>query len=216
MIRKIIIAFVTSFSFSAVQAQTTQEQPGADLIVINAKIFTGSRAQPEASALAVKKGRIYSVGSDVEILGLTDSNTEIIDAHSRRLIPGIIDAHIHVLNDMAYNYNVRWDGVPTLRRALAMLSEQAARTPEGQWVKVIGGWSPYQFEENRFPTLDELRNAVPDRWRRLAWVPIGSQRCRTPNSRRTAVETPPVSSTAILGCFSPSRAWCRSPVSTKK
>ncbi|MBY5839730.1 amidohydrolase [Rhizobium leguminosarum] len=163
MIRKIFIAFVTSFSFSAVQAQTTQEQPGADLIIFNAKIFTGNRAQPEASALAIKEGRIYSVGSDVDILGLTNLETRVIDARSRRLIPGIIDAHTHVLNDMAYNYNVRWDGVPTLRRALSMLSEQAARTPEGQWVKVIGGWSPYQFEENRFPTLGELHEAVPDR-----------------------------------------------------
>ncbi len=163
MIRKIFIAFVTSFSFSAVQAQTTQEQPGADLIVFNAKIFTGNQAQPEASALAVKKGRIYSVGSDVDILGLKNSKTEIIDARSRRIIPGIIDAHIHVLNDLAYNYNVRWDGVPTLRQALTMLSEQTKRTPEGQWVKVIGGWSPYQFEENRFPTMEELHSAVPDR-----------------------------------------------------
>lgn len=163
MIRKICIAFVTSLSFSVVQAQTTQEQPGADLIVFNAKIFTGNRAQPEASALAVKNGRIYSVGSDADILDLKDSRTEIVDARSRRLIPGIIDAHIHVLNDLAYTYNVRWDGVPTLREALTMLSEQAQRTPQGQWVKVIGGWSPYQFKENRFPTLDELYAAVPDR-----------------------------------------------------
>ncbi|CDZ29066.1 amidohydrolase [Neorhizobium galegae] len=164
MIRKILIAsLLTISSFSAVQAQTTQGQSGADLIVFNAKIFTGNRAQPEASALAVTKGRIYSVGSDADILGLKNSETKVIDARSRRLIPGIIDAHIHVLNDLAYNYNIRWDGVPTLRRALTMLSEQAARTPEGQWVKVIGGWSPYQFEENRFPTLDELEKAVPDR-----------------------------------------------------
>ncbi|NKM16173.1 amidohydrolase family protein [Rhizobium laguerreae] len=163
MIRKILIALTTISTFSAVQAQTAQEQVGADLIVVNAKIFTGMRGQTEASALAVKNGRIYSVGSDEYILGLKNSGTKVIDAHSRRLIPGIIDAHIHVLNDLAYNYNIRWEGVPTLREALTMLSEQAARTPEGQWVKVIGGWSPYQFEENRFPTLDELENAVPDR-----------------------------------------------------
>ncbi|MBY5795311.1 amidohydrolase family protein [Rhizobium leguminosarum bv. viciae] len=163
MIRKILIALTTISTFSAVQAQTAQEQVGADLIVVNAKIFTGMRGQTEASALAVKNGRIYSVGSDEYILGLKNSGTKVIDAHSRRLIPGIIDAHIHVLNDLAYNYNIRWEGVPTLREALTMLSEQAARTPEGQWVKVIGGWSPYQFEENRFPTLDELQNAVPDR-----------------------------------------------------
>ncbi len=163
MIRKTFIALVAIASFSAVQAQPVQDSPGADLIVFNAKIFTGNRTQPEATALAVKNGRIYSVGSDADILGLKNSTTKVIDAHSRRLIPGIVDAHIHVLNDLAYSYNVRWDGVPTLWEALTMLREQAARTPDGQWVKVIGGWSPYQFKENRFPTPDELRKAVPNR-----------------------------------------------------
>lgn len=163
MIRTVSTAFLTIFCFSAVQAQSMQEERGADLIVVNAKIFTGMRGRTEASALAVKKGRIYSVGSDEDILGLKSSATRVIDAHSRRLIPGLIDAHIHVLNDLAYNYNIRWDGVQTLRQALTMLSDQAARTPEGQWVKVIGGWSPYQFKENRFPTIDELQKAVPDR-----------------------------------------------------
>lgn len=140
-----------------------QETPGADLIVHNAKIYTGNSAQPSASALAVKNGRIYSVGSDAEVLGLKNANTKVIDSGGRRLIPGIIDAHTHVLNEGGYNYTLRWDGVPTLRRALAMLSEQAKRTPAGQWVKVVGGWSPYQFEEQRFPTMDELRRAVPVR-----------------------------------------------------
>jgi predicted amidohydrolase YtcJ len=144
-------------------AQAKREAPGADLIVHNAKIFTGNPAQPAASALAVKGGRIYSVGTDAEVLGLKSANTRVIDSQGRRLIPGIIDAHTHVLNEGGYNYTLRWDGVPTLRQALAMLTEQAKRTPEGQWVKVVGGWSPYQFEENRFPTVDEIRQAVPNR-----------------------------------------------------
>lgn len=163
MIRTVFTTLVALASFSSAQAQSVQADTGADLIVFNAKIFTGSQAQPEATALAVKNGRIYSVGRDADILGLKSGRTRIIDARSRRLIPGIIDAHIHVLNDLAYTYNVRWDGVPTLDRALAMLREQAGRTPQGQWVKVIGGWSPYQFKENRFPTLAELGKAVPDR-----------------------------------------------------
>lgn len=163
MNKRLWIALLTIICTSTVHAQSTQEPPGADLIVFNAKIFTGNPAQPEASALAVKHGRIYSVGADAEILGLQSSSTKIVDASSRRMIPGISDAHTHVLNESSFTYNVRWDGVPTLRQALTMLSQQANRTPEGHWVKVIGGWSPYQFEENRFPTMSELREAVPDR-----------------------------------------------------
>ncbi|OZC73597.1 transcriptional regulator [Rhodococcus sp. 06-462-5] len=136
---------------------------GADLIVFNAKITTQDPARPEASALAVKRGRIYSVGSDAEILGLKDDDTQVIDADGKRLIPGINDAHIHVLNERNYNFTVRWEGVPTLERALDMLRDQAERTPEGHWVRVIGGWSPYQFEENRHPTVAELNEAVPNR-----------------------------------------------------
>jgi predicted amidohydrolase YtcJ len=144
-------------------AQPSDDPAGADLIVFNAKITTGTSSQPQASAVAVKSGRIYSVGTDTEILGLKGTKTQLIDAGQRRLIPGLNDAHTHVFNERNYNYSVRWDGVPTLKRALAMLSEQAKRTPEGQWVKVIGGWSPYQFEEKRFPTPEELSKAVSDR-----------------------------------------------------
>ena len=155
---------MTAIMFIVVgKAQSNDRFVGADLIVFNAKITTGSLSQPEASALAVKRGRIYAVGTDAEILGLKDNNTKLIDASGRRLIPGLNDAHVHVLNERSYHYNVRWDGVPTLQRALEMLSEQAKRTPEGHWVKAIGGWSPYQFKENRFPTMEELRKAVPDR-----------------------------------------------------
>jgi predicted amidohydrolase YtcJ len=145
------------------EAQPDNRSVGADLIVFNAKITTQILAQPEASAVAVKRGRIYAVGSDAEILDLQADSTRLIDARGRRLIPGLNDAHVHVLNERNYNYNVRWDGVPTLQRGLEMLTEQANRTPKGHWVKVIGGWSPYQFKENRFPTMAQLENAVPDR-----------------------------------------------------
>jgi predicted amidohydrolase YtcJ len=158
-----MIGFLVVNGLTNTHAQARPEAPGADLIVHNARIFTGNPAQTAASAVAVKNGRIYSVGTDDEVLGLKNANTRIIDSRGRRLIPGIIDAHTHVLNEGGYNYTLRWEGVPTLRQALAMLSEQAKRTPEGHWVKVIGGWSPYQFEENRFPTMDELRQAVPNR-----------------------------------------------------
>jgi predicted amidohydrolase YtcJ len=161
--KKIIVIIAAVILTIACTAQSSSQFIGADLIVFNAKITTESLSLPQASALAVKRGKIYAVGTDADILKLKDNNTKLIDANGRRLIPGLNDAHTHVLSERSFNYNVRWEGVPTLQRALAMLSEQAKRTPEGQWVKVIGGWSPYQFKENRFPTMEELKKAVPDR-----------------------------------------------------
>jgi predicted amidohydrolase YtcJ len=161
--KKTFALLIATFFTIGLQAQSTQPFIGADMIVYNAKITTGSLTMPRASALAVKRGRIYSVGNDAEILNLKDNNTKLIDAGGKRLIPGINDAHTHVLNERSYNYTLRWDGVPTLKRALEMLTEQAARTPEGQWIKVIGGWSPYQFKENRFPTIEEIKKASPNR-----------------------------------------------------
>lgn len=159
----LLIGIIAALGLAGAHAQGKQEATGADLIVHNARIFTGNPGQPEATALAVKSGRIYLVGTEAEVLAAKNAGTRVIDSRGRRLIPGLIDAHTHILNEGGYNYTLRWEGVKTLRRALAMLGEQAKRTPQGHWVKVIGGWSPYQFEENRFPTMDELRQAVPDR-----------------------------------------------------
>jgi predicted amidohydrolase YtcJ len=61
-----------------------------------------------------------------------------------------------------YNLELRWDGVPSLADALRMLKEQAARTPAPQWVRVVGGWTEFQFAERRMPTLDEINSIAPD------------------------------------------------------
>ena len=56
---------------------------------------------------------------------------------------------------------LRWEGVPSLFIALEILKEQARRTPAPQWVRVVGGWSEFQFKERRLPTLEEI-NAVSE------------------------------------------------------
>jgi predicted amidohydrolase YtcJ len=61
-----------------------------------------------------------------------------------------------------YNMELRWDGVPSLADALRMLKQQAARTPAPQWVRVVGGWTEFQFAERRMPTLDEINAVSPD------------------------------------------------------
>src|SRR4026208_2274763 len=58
--------------------------------------------------------------------------------------------------------DLRGGGVAWLADGLRMLKEQAQRTPPGQWVRVVGGWSEFQFAERRMPTLEEINAAAPD------------------------------------------------------
>src|SRR5579872_6785045 len=143
--------------------RTAPGRDQADVIVRNAKVTTLQDDRPEAQAFAVRGEKIVAVGDDAEIMRLRGDGTRVIDAEGRRVIPGLNDSHLHAIRGaLLYNLELRWDGVRSLQRGLEMIREQAKRTPKGQWVRVIGGWSPFQFEEKRWPTAGELNDAAPD------------------------------------------------------
>jgi predicted amidohydrolase YtcJ len=132
-----------------------------DIIVINGRITTLDDKNPEVQALAISGNKIVQTGTNTQILKLKTKQTKIIDAKESRVIPGLFDSHLHVIRGgRFYNTELRWDGVTSLKRALQMLKEQASRTPEGQWIRVVGGWNEYQFEEKRLPTLAEINEAT--------------------------------------------------------
>jgi predicted amidohydrolase YtcJ len=137
----------------------------ADLILVNGRITTLDNGNPYASAVAVKDGHFLAVGTDAEVMAIAmgGEGAQIIDLQGRTVIPGLNDSHIHVIREgLNYNMELRWDGVPSLADALGMLREQARRTPPPQWVRVIGGWSEFQFAERRMPTLDEINEVSPE------------------------------------------------------
>ena len=135
----------------------------AAMILRNAKITTLEPGAPDATALAIADGRFLTVGTEAEVMPLRGAGTTVIDAGGRRVIPGLNDTHLHLIRGgLNYNMELRWDGVPRLADALRMLREQAQRTPPPQWVRVVGGWSEFQFAERRMPTLDEINAAAPD------------------------------------------------------
>ena len=135
----------------------------ADLILHNGKIATQDDRRSVAEAAAIRDGRFIVVGSDREAITHRGEGTKLIDLNKRTVIPGLNDSHLHLIRGgLNYNLELRWDGVPSLADGLRMLREQARRTPTGQWVRVVGGWSEFQFAERRMPTLDELNQAAPD------------------------------------------------------
>ncbi|OOW99791.1 amidohydrolase [Xanthomonas axonopodis pv. khayae] len=133
-----------------------------DLVVRNARITTLDPRQPNATAIAVADGRIVAVGDDAQIMALA-KGTRTIDAQGRRLLPGLNDSHTHLIRGgLNYNLELRWDGVRSLADAMAMLKAQVDRTPAPQWVRVVGGFTAYQFAEKRLPTLEEINAIAPE------------------------------------------------------
>jgi predicted amidohydrolase YtcJ len=164
--RHLLKAFAAGSAYAMLgESRAALSDSGArvTLIVRNGRISTLNPSQPAASAVAIADGRIAAVGDDAEILSRADSGTTVVDAGGRRVIPGLIDSHTHLIRGgLNYNLELRWDGVPSLAIAMRMLKEQAIRTPPPQWVRVVGGFNEYQFAEKRMPTLAELNAAAPE------------------------------------------------------
>lgn len=158
------LAAPLTLALAGALALAAPQQEAADLIVIDAKVATQDPERPWASAFAVDEGKFVAVGEDEEILArYRGEETLVVEAGGRTVIPGLVDSHAHVIRGgRFYTLELRWDGVDSLERGLEMIREQAARTPPGQWVRVIGGWSPYQFRERRLPMVAELNEAAPD------------------------------------------------------
>jgi hypothetical protein len=148
------------------EAAPSTAQPAAqsaDLIVTNARITTLDARTSEAQALAVRDGHIVAVGDTASIARLAGPQTRSVDAGGRRVIPGLIDSHIHALRAaLSYSTEVNWIGAGTIAEAMARLREKAAQARPGSWLIVAGGWTEQQFAEKRRPTLAEVMAAAPD------------------------------------------------------
>jgi len=128
----------------------------------NARIATNGTPY-FAEAMIVEDGRIIATGTNDAIMRKKNPEAEAIDLGGRTVIPGLNDSHLHIIRGgLHYNLELRWDGVPSLADALCILKEQAQRTPVPQWVRVVGGWTEFQFKERRMPTLEEINEAAPE------------------------------------------------------
>lgn len=137
--------------------------PAAEMIIHNGRIATMEKERSFVPAVAIVDERFIAVGSESEVMEYKNDKTQVIDIKGRTVIPGLNDSHIHVIRGgLNFNMELRWDGIPSLALALEMLKDQARRTPPPQWVRVIGGWTEFQFAERRMPTINEINAAAPD------------------------------------------------------
>ena len=141
----------------------TEPAAAADVILHRGLFTTLARSHPTATAVAIRDGRFLAVGADKEVMALAGPKTKVVDLKGRRVLPGLIDNHLHIIRGgLNFNMELRWDGVRSLVDAMNMLKRQVAVTPPPQWVRVVGGFSEHQFAEKRLPTIDELNAVAPE------------------------------------------------------
>src|SRR6201995_86492 len=134
-----------------------------DLILHRGLFTTLDPGNPRANAVAIRDGSFVAVGAEEDVMPLAGPATRVIDLKGRRVLPGLIDNHLHIIRGgLNFNMELRWDGVRSLADAMSMLKRQVAIPPPPQWVRVVGGFTEHQFAEKRLPTIEELNAAAPD------------------------------------------------------
>ena len=133
----------------------------ADLIVINARIYTVDDSRPVVSAMAVRDGRVAFSGSVREAMSLKGATTRVVDLKGRTIIPGMVDAHAHLLGLGQSLASVNLVGTKSYDDVIARVTARAKGVPAGTWI--IGrGWDQNQWGDTRFPTHDALTRAFPN------------------------------------------------------
>lgn len=156
-VRSALLALVATAA--TLRAQTPI--PKADVVVVNARVYTVDDAHPSASAFAVRNRRIVFVGSDRETRYFAGPKTRVIDAGGRTVIPGMVDAHAHLLGLGTSLRNVKLAGSKTYDEVIARVQARAKTAKPGEWIQGRG-WDQNLWPDKKFPTHDALTRAIPD------------------------------------------------------
>ena len=142
----------------------------ADLILYDGRISTVDRRNSTVEAIAIRDGEIIATGDDRRVRRLAARGTKLIDLDGRRVLPGLIDGHLHGMREGYHCWTqvVRLDLVTARATALDLYRRKAAELPDGRWIwTTAGGWNLGQLDDPRIFTFDELTAAAP---RNPLWI----------------------------------------------
>ncbi len=142
-------------------AALAAQQPPADLVVTNGRIYTADGARPVVDAMAIRGGRVVFVGDRAGAKALTGAGTRVLDLQGRTVIPGMTDAHAHVTGLGLALRNVDLVGTTSYEQVIERVVARARTTPKGEWI--LGrGWDQNDWGDTRWPSHEALSRAVPD------------------------------------------------------
>jgi predicted amidohydrolase YtcJ len=132
-----------------------------DLILTGATVHTMNAYDLTATAAAIKDGKFVAVGADDEVEALAGLGTTIERLNGEILIPGLIDAHNHLLMTGQVLNHIQLYDCRSIDDILARVREAAGRVPPGTWI--LGrGWDESLLDEHRHPTRHDLDSVAPN------------------------------------------------------
>lgn len=132
----------------------------ADLIVVNADVYTSDPEQPRATAFAVSDGRFIAIGSDDEARAFAGDTTELIDAGGNTVIPGLIDGHTHLVGGGTLATGVDLTEIEDKREWLRMIAAKLETLEAGEWL--LGGRWDHNLSDGILPDKGMLDSVAPD------------------------------------------------------
>jgi predicted amidohydrolase YtcJ len=135
------------------------------VILYDGKISTVDKRNSTVEAIALRDGEIMATGSTKSIKKLARRGTKLINLHGRRVLPGLIDGHIHGMREGYHCWTqvVRLDLVTRRADALAKYKAKADELADGRWIwTTSGGWNLNQLDDPTVFTYDELNAAAPN------------------------------------------------------
>lgn len=135
-----------------------------DLVLYNGRISTLDRRNSTVSALAINDGEIIATGGDQQVRNLTGPGTTVVDLRGQRVLPGLIDGHLHGMRTAyhCWTQTVRLDQVTSRDEALEAYADKADELDDGRWIwTTFGGWNLAQLDDPTVFTFEELSDAAP-------------------------------------------------------
>ncbi len=146
---------------SLLQICSAQTKPAADLIIVNAKVWTVDKARPSAEAVAVLGDRIVAVGGNADVEPWRGPSTIVIDAGGKLLLPGFNDAHVHFISGGMQLDSVDLKDATSPQEFARLIGERGKTRPKTEWI-LGGNWDETKWNPPNIPTRELIDSLTPD------------------------------------------------------
>jgi len=153
----LLVAVILGFTSWRIPAKV----PPADILFKNANVYTANDQQSRAEAVAVTGNRIVFVGSNADGQNYVGRATKVIDLHGQTMLPGLTDAHHHLLGVGFREMTLNLEGVNSLQDFLAKVKARVDTKQPGEWV-TGRGWIETFWTPPVFPTRWDLDKIAPN------------------------------------------------------